>query len=97
MAGGPRIIGRGRRFGTRAAAEPFISGSSSTYIEDMYEAWQRDPNSVHKVRGLSLFCPVCQASLFCPVYQASLFVCSLLPLLAGYSPENGVCCVVLLQ
>ncbi|BFZ17509.1 hypothetical protein BsWGS_20554 [Bradybaena similaris] len=48
VAGGPRIISRGQRYGTRAAAEPFISGSSSAYIEDMYEAWQRDPNSVHK-------------------------------------------------
>lgn len=43
-----------RAFGTQAseaaAAEPFLSGSSSTYVEEMYLAWQRDPNSVHKVR-----------------------------------------------
>lgn len=43
--------GRGplRAFATQAAAEPFLSGSSSTYVEEMYLAWQRDPNSVHKV------------------------------------------------
>lgn len=39
----------GRHFGTQAAAEPFMNGSSSSYIEDMFESWQRDPNSVHKV------------------------------------------------
>lgn len=32
-----------------AAAEPFLNGSSSIYIEEMYAAWQQDPNSVHKV------------------------------------------------
>jgi len=31
-----------------AAAEPFLNGSSSTYVEEMYESWQHDPNSVHK-------------------------------------------------
>uniref|UniRef100_A0A0B7BGB4 2-oxoglutarate dehydrogenase, mitochondrial n=1 Tax=Arion vulgaris TaxID=1028688 RepID=A0A0B7BGB4_9EUPU len=37
-----------RSFGTQASAEPFMNGSSSAYIEDMFESWQRDPNSVHK-------------------------------------------------
>ena len=32
-----------------AAAEPFLNGSSSIYIEEMYNAWQQDPASVHKV------------------------------------------------
>lgn len=31
-------------------SEPFLSGSSGTYVEAMYESWQRDRNSVHKVR-----------------------------------------------
>ena len=30
-------------------AEPFLSGSSGTYVEAMYESWLRDRNSVHKV------------------------------------------------
>ncbi|XP_035793893.1 2-oxoglutarate dehydrogenase, mitochondrial-like isoform X2 [Anopheles albimanus] len=29
------------------AAEPFLNGSSSNYIDDMYNAWLRDPASVH--------------------------------------------------
>ena len=38
-----------RQYATQSAAEPFLSGSSSAYIEDMYSAWQEDPSSVHKV------------------------------------------------
>lgn len=38
-----------RGFATQAAAEPFLNGSSSTYVEEMYIAWQRDPSSVHVV------------------------------------------------
>ena len=30
-------------------AEPFLSGSSGSYVEAMYESWQKDRNSVHKV------------------------------------------------
>lgn len=40
-----------RRLST-AAAEPFLNGSSSIYIEEMYDAWQQDATSVHKVRSL---------------------------------------------
>jgi 2-oxoglutarate dehydrogenase E1 component len=32
-----------------AAAEPFLNGSSSAYVEEMYNAWLRDPASVHAV------------------------------------------------
>jgi len=35
-------------FKSSAAAEPFLNGSSSTYVEDMYESWREDPSSVHK-------------------------------------------------
>lgn len=38
-----------RNYATLAAAEPFLSGSSSVYVEEMYAAWQNDPASVHKV------------------------------------------------
>ncbi|KAK8769222.1 hypothetical protein V5799_014315 [Amblyomma americanum] len=37
-----------RGYVTRAAAEPFLNGSSSVYVEEMYRAWTKDPNSVHK-------------------------------------------------
>lgn len=32
----------------RVAQEPFLNGSSSVYVEEMYNAWTKDPNSVHK-------------------------------------------------
>jgi 2-oxoglutarate dehydrogenase N-terminus len=40
-----------------AAAEPFLNGSSTAYVEEMYNSWQRDPASVHAVsfRVFSLF------------------------------------------
>lgn len=37
-----------RKYVTRAAAEPFLNGSSSVYVEEMYKAWTKDPSSVHK-------------------------------------------------
>ncbi|EDW69592.1 2-oxoglutarate dehydrogenase-like, mitochondrial isoform X2 [Drosophila virilis] len=30
-----------------AAAEPFANGSTASYVEEMYNAWLRDPSSVH--------------------------------------------------
>lgn len=38
-----------RWYALPAVADPFLSGSSSTYIEDMYNAWLKDPNTVHAV------------------------------------------------
>ena len=38
-----------KRSSSSGAAEPFLSGSSSVYVELMYEAWTQDPSSVHKV------------------------------------------------
>ncbi|XP_012538859.1 2-oxoglutarate dehydrogenase, mitochondrial isoform X3 [Monomorium pharaonis] len=32
---------------SQVAAEPFLNGSSSSYVEEMYNAWLQDPNSVH--------------------------------------------------
>lgn len=32
----------------RVIQEPFLNGSSSIYVEEMYKAWLKDPNSVHK-------------------------------------------------
>ncbi|PIK53563.1 putative 2-oxoglutarate dehydrogenase, mitochondrial-like [Apostichopus japonicus] len=37
-----------RRYIAPVAAEPFLSGNSSIYVEGMYESWLQDPNSVHK-------------------------------------------------
>ncbi|CAF1045271.1 unnamed protein product [Didymodactylos carnosus] len=32
----------------KAAREPFMSASSSNYIDEMYDQWSKDPHSVHK-------------------------------------------------
>ncbi|XP_064457718.1 2-oxoglutarate dehydrogenase complex component E1-like isoform X2 [Ornithodoros turicata] len=37
-----------RKYATRAAAEPFLNGSSSIYVEEMYKSWMQNPSSVHK-------------------------------------------------
>ncbi|XP_034189450.1 oxoglutarate dehydrogenase Nc73EF isoform X1 [Osmia lignaria lignaria] len=36
-----------RKYNSRVATEPFLNGSSSSYVEEMYNAWLQDPNSVH--------------------------------------------------
>ncbi|XP_066991085.1 2-oxoglutarate dehydrogenase complex component E1 isoform X2 [Anabrus simplex] len=36
-----------RHYSSSLAAEPFLNGSSSAYVEDMYNAWLADPKSVH--------------------------------------------------
>ena len=36
-----------RKYSSRVATEPFLNGSSSSYVEEMYNAWLQDPNSVH--------------------------------------------------
>ena len=33
------------------ASEPFLNGTSSNYVEEMYIAWLENPKSVHKVRS----------------------------------------------
>ena len=38
-----------RGYGTEAE-EPFLNASSGSYIEAMYENWQADRSSVHKVQ-----------------------------------------------
>lgn len=43
-----------REYTSSASAEPFLSGSSGTYIEAMYESWQADKTSVHKVRIINI-------------------------------------------
>ena len=38
-----------RNYASAHVAEPFLNGSTSVYIEEMYNAWLADPTSVHKV------------------------------------------------
>lgn len=45
-----RTFGQIRCYTAPVAAEPFLSGTSSNYVEEMYYAWLENPKSVHKVR-----------------------------------------------
>ncbi|XP_012149390.1 oxoglutarate dehydrogenase Nc73EF isoform X3 [Megachile rotundata] len=36
-----------RKYNSRVATEPFLNGNSSSYVEEMYNAWLQDPHSVH--------------------------------------------------
>lgn len=38
-----------RQYSSAVPAESFLNGSSSTYVEDMYNSWLADPSSVHAV------------------------------------------------
>lgn len=40
-----------------AADKPSLDGNSTTYIEEMYNSWLRDPASVHTVRNQMKFHP----------------------------------------
>ncbi|CAG9560268.1 unnamed protein product [Danaus chrysippus] len=41
------VMVNNQRLKSSTAAEPFLNGSSSAYVETMYNAWLSDPNSVH--------------------------------------------------
>lgn len=43
-----RTLGQTRCYAAPVAAEPFLSGTSGSYVEEMYCAWLEDPKSVHK-------------------------------------------------
>lgn len=47
----PRTFHPIRCYSAPVAAEPFLSGTSSNYVEEMYYAWLENPKSVHKVRS----------------------------------------------
>ncbi|XP_034617485.1 2-oxoglutarate dehydrogenase, mitochondrial isoform X5 [Trachemys scripta elegans] len=44
----PRTFQQIRSYSAPVAAEPFLSGTSSNYVEEMYYAWLENPKSVHK-------------------------------------------------
>lgn len=49
--GGTRTFRPVRCFSSPVASEPFLNGTSSNYVEEMYYAWLENPKSVHKVRN----------------------------------------------
>uniref|UniRef100_A0AAQ4Q945 2-oxoglutarate dehydrogenase complex component E1 n=1 Tax=Gasterosteus aculeatus aculeatus TaxID=481459 RepID=A0AAQ4Q945_GASAC len=46
--GGARTFPPIRGYTAPVASEPFLNGTSSNYVEEMYFAWMEDPKSVHK-------------------------------------------------
>lgn len=50
----PRTFQPLRCFSAPVAAEPFLNGTSSNYVEEMYYAWLENPKSVHKVRSVDM-------------------------------------------
>ena len=52
----PQLMLATRGATQKAHRESFLNASSSNYIDEMYEQWSKDPQSVHKVnRGRSFF------------------------------------------
>uniref|UniRef100_U3JW96 2-oxoglutarate dehydrogenase-like, mitochondrial n=1 Tax=Ficedula albicollis TaxID=59894 RepID=U3JW96_FICAL len=43
-----RAFLHGQRYFSSGTSEPFLSGSNSNYVEEMYYAWLENPKSVHK-------------------------------------------------
>jgi 2-oxoglutarate dehydrogenase E1 component len=44
-----------RDYNAPVQTEPFLNGSSSAYVEEMYNAWLANPKSVHVVSFALLF------------------------------------------
>uniref|UniRef100_A0A8C8CBL4 2-oxoglutarate dehydrogenase complex component E1 n=1 Tax=Oncorhynchus tshawytscha TaxID=74940 RepID=A0A8C8CBL4_ONCTS len=45
-----------RSYTASVSAEPFLNGTSSNYVEEMYYAWLENPRSVHKVGDCVCVC-----------------------------------------
>nr|CAD7569456.1 unnamed protein product [Timema californicum] len=41
------VFARTQLYSSSVSAEPFLNGTSSRYVEEMYNSWLKDPNSVH--------------------------------------------------
>lgn len=57
-----RTLGQTRCYAAPVAAEPFLSGTSGSYVEEMYYAWLEDPKSVHKVGPRASAAPLFSAA-----------------------------------
>ncbi len=68
IEGGLRTFQPSRRLNTSVAAEPFLNGTSSNYVEEMYYAWLENPRSVHKVLSISV-CVNCQRYVCLKTYR----------------------------
>jgi 2-oxoglutarate dehydrogenase E1 component len=46
------MVSNTRHYNAPVQTEPFLNGSSSAYVEEMYNAWLADPKSVHVVSSV---------------------------------------------
>ena len=67
IEGGLRTFQPVRRQNTSVAAEPFLNGTSSNYVEEMYYAWLENPRNVHKV--VYLLSPQLELSLLIHIHK----------------------------
>lgn len=51
ITAGSRIVQPSRQLNT---SEPFLNGTSTNYMEEMYYAWLENPKNVHKVQYASM-------------------------------------------
>lgn len=49
LGSGTLSFQRWQKTAALVAQEPFLNGSSSNYVEEMYLSWKEDPKSVHRV------------------------------------------------
>ncbi|KAI0213587.1 2-oxoglutarate dehydrogenase, mitochondrial [Lamellibrachia satsuma] len=81
-----------RHYGSPAAAEPFLSGSSGIYVEEMYNAWLQNPASVHKVTQLLLPFSANAVAPSQDLVSASTAAAMALPV--DRTHQSGTCCVI---
>lgn len=64
-----RTLQPARPLNSSVTAEPFLNGTSSNYLEELYYAWLENPKNVHKV--------LYAIKLYAPNPKAFLNVCTL--------------------
>lgn len=74
-AAAPRTFQPFRCYTAPVAAEPFLNGTSSNYVEEMYYAWLENPKSVHKVRGRGRAGGLWEEGMKRPVFQWCQWSC----------------------
>ncbi|XP_026471313.1 2-oxoglutarate dehydrogenase, mitochondrial-like [Ctenocephalides felis] len=83
-----------RGYASPCSDESFLSGTSGTYVEDMYNSWLQDPKSVHVswdsyFRNSAAGGGYVSPPTLAPLPKNHLSACSILPALAGTTPGMG--------
>lgn len=75
---GLRTLQPARHLNSSVTAEPFLNGTSSNYLEEMYYAWLEDPKNVHKVLyAIWKLSVLLHTPLPCPSPRPSAMFCPL--------------------